>query len=94
MMHYIRKILAKGIKQAAHSMEGEMTRRIAFEIRKTQRRFIKFLISFFIMALALIFLAIGVVYMSVEYFAFTKTLAFLTIGIGLLFIGIIIKLTD
>jgi len=75
-------------------MEGEMTRRIAFEIRKTQRRFIKFLISFFIMALALIFLAVGVVYMSVEYFAFTKTLAFLTIGIVLLFIGIIIKLTD
>lgn len=94
MISYIRDIVRKGLGAMAHSAQTEISRRIAYEVRRAQRRLIKSMISFFFIALSLVLLAIGGVYLGIEYLAFSKTLAFLTVGVILLLIGIIIKITD
>jgi hypothetical protein len=93
-MNFFKELFLKGMHQAAHSLEGQVTRRIAFEIQRAQRRAMKLFISFLFAALGLLFLAIGAVYLFVEYLVFSKTVAFLSIGIVLLLIGVIFKLID
>lgn len=94
MIRLLREALVKSLRHLTQDVQADIARRVSYEVRRTQRRIVKSLISFFMMALAIIFLTVGAVYLGVEYFAFSKTIAFLIVGIVLLIIGIVIKLID
>lgn len=93
-MRFLQDLIMKGVRNLTHDMQTQITRRVAYEVRRIQRRIITTGISLFLLALACVFIAAGTVYLGVEYLALTKTLAFLIVGVLLLVIGVVIKLID
>ena len=92
------------IKDYFYDMFSKMTRdmpslgdrlisRINFEIRRTERRIMKNLAALFILLLSFAMLAFSAIFFLIEYIHLTNTLSFLAIGIILLLIGIIIRVT-
>jgi hypothetical protein len=71
----------------------EVNRKIILEINRIQRKIMVELSSLVILMLAIIFLAIAAIYFLIEYLSFSKTISFLTVGIVILLIGLITRIT-
>ncbi len=89
----ITKQLKDNATSLARSVRHELFHKINMEITRIQKRMMKQLTSLVIVLTAIVFLAVAAVNFFIEYLLLTKTLSFLIIGILLLLIGIIIKLT-
>ncbi|GEM_PF-3836904 len=94
-LNFLKKIAKSAVYNFIEDLENSEDR-IIYKIKKNvidlQRRFILNVFSSLILLASLIFISIALVFLLVEYFSLTKTLAFGIIGLILLFLGIIIKL--
>jgi len=94
-LNFLKKIAKSAVYNFIEDLENSEGR-IIYKIKKNvidlQRRFILNVFSSLILLASLIFISIALVFLLVEYFSLTKTLAFGIIGLILLFLGIIIKL--
>ena len=89
---YIKEIFGFSLKKISEDIQENITKTIDFHLRIIQRNITKHIISISIMILSLMFLAISVVFLFIEYFNLTKTISFLIVGIILLFAGLIVRL--
>ena len=89
---YIKEIFGFSLKKISEDIQENITKTIDFQLRIIQRNITKHIISISIMILSLMFLAISVVFLFIEYFNLTKTISFLIVGIILLFAGLIVRL--
>jgi len=83
--------LGEGTKNAFKEVKDYTEYKIHKEIYHTKKKMIKTLTVFLILALAGISLILSLVFFMTEYLLITKTIAFLTLGIVLMLIGLIIK---
>ena len=82
----------KGMINEAPRFSERMIHRVKLELWRVEKRVMKSLTSLFILFLSFATLALAAVFFLIESLNFTKALAFLTIGVILLIIGIILKL--
>jgi len=91
---YFKDSISVGISEFFKEIEKEFSRTVLRRIYHLKRQIMKELIAIFIILIAIALLAISAVFFFIEYMHFTKTLSFLIIGIIVLIIGILIKLTN
>jgi hypothetical protein len=93
----LKEYLARKAKEfmvnSLSGMENEFKKEISYKIKAYKRKMVKDLIALFILLIALAFIAIALVFLLTEYLDLTKTLAFGIIGIILVLVGLIIKVT-
>lgn len=75
-------------------IEKEFSRTILRRVYKIKRQIMKELIAIFIILISIGLLAISAIFFLIEYIHLNKTLSFLIIGIIVLIIGILIKITN
>ena len=87
----IMNFLGKSLKNATMELERTARRNVEMRVRRVQRFVFRqaFMLIFF--ALAAFSLFMTLVFGSIEYLHFTKTLSFLMVGVIALFIGVLIK---
>lgn len=93
IMDIIKSSLSEAVKGVFNtsSIGEKIIFKIKLELWKFEKRIINNLMVGFILTLSLIILALASIFFLMEYVGLNKTLSFLTIGIILLLIGIIIK---
>ena len=92
---FFRESLSNAFRDVTHEMPQwgkEMVYRARLELWKVERRIMKNITSLFILLISFTALALSAIFFLIEYLNFTKTLAFLAIGLVLLIIGIILKI--
>lgn len=90
----IKESLMQGIKDFIKNIEREFSQQLMKRIYTVKKQIMKELIAIFIILISLGLLAISSIFFLIEYIHLNKTLSFLIIGIIVLFIGILIKLTN
>lgn len=80
------------IKNKLFDSGQELIYRAKLEMWRFQKKLIKGIMAAFILLLAIAVLAIAVVFFLMDYAGIGRTLAFLIVGIVLLFIGVILKI--
>jgi hypothetical protein len=84
--------IENSIKDILQNTEKEISRGIAIKMRRFKRNLIKEMIGIFILLVALIFLALAVLYLLVEFAGLNKTMSFAVIGIILLVIALLFRI--
>jgi hypothetical protein len=90
---YVRDSLSQAIKEFMYSIEKEFSRTILARINHFKKQIMRELLAIFIIIISIGLLSASAVFFFIEYIHLTKTLSFLIIGIIVLIIGILIKLT-
>lgn len=80
------------IKNSVFNQGQEMIYRARLEMWRFQKRLIKGIISAAILLMALVVLALALVFCIIDYLNLGRTLAFLIVGVILLIVGIILKI--
>lgn len=92
ILDIIAESAGKFIKNSVFNQGQEMIYRARLEMWRFQKRLIKGIISTVILLMALIVLALALVFCMIDYLNLGRTLAFLIVGVILLGIGIILKI--
>ncbi|MFA4953587.1 MAG: hypothetical protein WC584_05165 [Candidatus Pacearchaeota archaeon] len=94
-LDFLEKIAKNAMYKFVEGIENGEDR-IIYKIKKSvidlQKRFILNMLGSLIILVSLIFISLSLVFLLIEYFLLTKTLALGIIGLILLILGIIIKL--
>ncbi len=91
MMEYLKEGFRKGFDQITSSVNREVRQRVNAEIKKVESKFTRTTLSLTILLLGLLFLAVSVCYLFIEYIGLSRTLSFLIVGALLLLISLLIK---
>lgn len=94
ILNTLKESLALGISDFMKSIEKEFSRQLLKRIYKIKRQIMKELLAIFIILISLALLSASSVFFLIEYLHLTKTLSFLIIGIIILIIGLLIKITN
>ncbi|MEK6819076.1 MAG: hypothetical protein AABY10_04045 [Nanoarchaeota archaeon] len=89
---YIKDIFSLSLGKVSRDIQESITKTVTSQIHIIQKNVIKQFIGLAVIILALIFLAISVVFLFIEYLNLSKTISFLIVGIILLFAGLIVRL--
>jgi len=80
------------VRSTVKDVEKEVFRAINFKVNQFKRKIMKEFISVFVLIVALIFLALAILFLLIEFLGLNKTLSFAVIGIVLLIIGLILRI--
>lgn len=86
--------LIVGMKEFLGGIEREFSKMLIKRIYRIKKQIMKELAAIFIIIISIGLLAISAIFFLIEYIHLNKTLSFLIIGIIVLVIGILIKLTN
>jgi len=84
----------EGARSFSRRLERDISRILLEKINQCKRQMAREMFAAFIMLLAIALLSASSVFFLIEYIHLTKTLAFLIIGVIVLLIGILVKLTS
>ena len=93
LLDLIKEKVKRTTVELLDEIKKEAAHKIRMEIAGIKRQMFREFTSLTILLASIIFLSIAAVYLFIEYFMLSKTLAFLIVGIILLLIGIIIRIT-
>jgi len=93
LKEYLAKKGKEFLLNSLSGMENDFKKEVSYRIASYKRKMVKDFIALFILLIALVFLAFASVFLLTEYLSLTKTLAFVIIGIILVLVGLIIKIT-
>lgn len=89
---YLRESLGSGIRGFFKNVQDELLTNIFIGLKKVEQHLLKELAAVLILVIGVALLAIACVYFLIDYLLLSRTIAFLTIGIIVLLVGVIIKL--
>lgn len=88
---YISGFIKKFLRNIGKYAEEEIHAVVRVAARRASSYIIRQLVAVMILSTSVLFLLLAFLFFLIEYLAFTKTMAFLVVGVVLLFIGIIAK---
>ena len=93
LVDYITDFLGMNFNKALHNIEREVLYKIESGAHRIVKKAVRTLMSAVIVLFAIMFLALSAVFLFIEYFGLTKTISFLIVGVIILFVALIIKIT-
>jgi VIT1/CCC1 family predicted Fe2+/Mn2+ transporter len=90
---YVKEIIFSNLRGTFRDIEHDVSIYLDRKIRRFERRIIHGMASFLIFSIAAIFLIIAAVFALIEYLNLGLSLSFLIIGVFLLLIGVIVKVS-
>ncbi len=94
ILETIRESIFSVIKDFMKNIEAELSKTLMKSLNRVKKQIMKELIAIFMIIISMGLLAISSVFFFIEYLHLNKTLSFLILGIIILIIGILIKLTN
>lgn len=92
LIDYFRDLIGINISRTLENIENEAVHRLNVMTGRVVNRVIREIVSIFLILFAVALLSIACVFLFIEYFALTKTVSFLIVGIIVLFFALIIKM--
>jgi len=89
---YLKEFVKASFSRVLDGVQSEISGRIRESLVRFEQRIIRKMMAVLVIFAAVVFLALAFIFMFVEYFALSKTLAFFFIGVITLLIGIILNL--
>lgn len=88
----IKDIAKKGVAGLFRGVEKEITKAIMVRLKRFEKYIIRQFIAIALVLISIAFLGISLTFLLIEYFNISRPIAFASIGIILLIIGIILKI--
>ena len=92
LIDYFRDLVRISLSRNLRSIENEVMYQINIATQKIVHRIVREMVSVFLLLFAVAFLAFAFVFLFIEYFALTKTISFLIVGVIILFFALIIRM--
>ena len=92
-MDYLKDILRQGLRDLIRDIGDDINEVVSRRLNRLKKQMIREFVGMSFILMSMGFLAIALIFFLVESLGFDKTLSFLIIGVILLIIGILIKLT-
>ena len=94
LLDTIKESISLGIREFIKNIEKEFSGQLMRRVYIIKKQIMKELIAIFIILISIALLSASATFFLMEYLHLSKTLSFLIIGIIVLIIGILIKLTN
>jgi len=92
LLDYVKDLVGMNFSRTLRSIENEVMHRIDVATQRVVNRVVREMVSVFLILFAVAFLALACVFLLIEYFALTKTISFLIVGVIILFFALVIRM--
>lgn len=91
---FIGSRIREGLMNAVQGFKDEVSAEVSWRLRMYKRKIIKDIVSISLLLIAILFLAIAVIFFLIEYAGLSRTASFAALGILILIVALIIKVMD